>query len=83
MELARRWVAALMLIPQSEREGVVSAIEREIVEQYGGAPPSLTVVSPPVQRRGYVEQTHTTYEATPSNEPKAAALPRSKRSRRA
>ncbi len=35
-ELARRWVAALLLVPEGEREGVVSAVERSIVEEYGG-----------------------------------------------
>lgn len=33
-ELARRWVAALMLVPEAEREGVVEAVERQIVSEF-------------------------------------------------
>ncbi len=35
-ELARRWVAALMLVPEADRESVVEAVERRIVEEYAG-----------------------------------------------
>jgi len=34
-ELARRWVAALMLVPDSEREAVVQAVEQQIASEYG------------------------------------------------
>ncbi len=34
-ELARRWLAALMIVPPDEREDVVGAIEARIVETYG------------------------------------------------
>lgn len=34
-ELARRWVAALMLVPESDRETVVAEIETRIAELYG------------------------------------------------
>lgn len=34
-ELARRWLAALMLVPMSERAEVVRAVEREISRTYG------------------------------------------------
>lgn len=63
-ELARRLVAALMMVPEAERARVVSEIERRVVEAYGTErPPSeVTVVSAPVQRDGYVEEVHTTYE---------------------
>ena len=33
-ELARRWLAALLLVPESEREAVVDAVERQIVGEY-------------------------------------------------
>lgn len=33
-ELARRWVAALTLVPPAERERVVAAIERHIAAEY-------------------------------------------------
>jgi hypothetical protein len=61
-----------MLVPEAERSAVVAAVERQIVEQYGSSPSSLTVVSPPVQRDGYVEQTHTTYETIRAVEARAS-----------
>lgn len=33
-ELARRWVAALMLVPEDVREQVVEAVEAQIVADY-------------------------------------------------
>lgn len=86
-DLVRRLAAALMLVPRSEREAVVSAIERRVVETYGdaahhGAPagvvapgvvaPSVTHISPPVQRPGYVEHIETEYQRPPHVPPAAA-----------
>lgn len=34
-ELARRWVAALMLVPEGEREQVVEAVEAQIHGEFG------------------------------------------------
>ena len=34
-ELARRWLAALTLVPREERDAVVSAVERQILEEFG------------------------------------------------
>lgn len=74
MELARRWVAALNLAPIEEREGIVSAVEAQMLELYrSGAGESLSdepgqpaqegldLVEPPVQREGYIEQVVRTY----------------------
>lgn len=36
-ELARRWVAALTLVPEADRESVVDAVERQIVDEYAGS----------------------------------------------
>jgi hypothetical protein len=36
-ELARRWVAALLLVPESERAAVVESIESRIVDTYARA----------------------------------------------
>ncbi|MBZ0170914.1 MAG: hypothetical protein K8E66_00900 [Phycisphaerales bacterium] len=33
-ELARRWVAALTRVPEAQRESVVEAVERRIVDEY-------------------------------------------------
>ncbi|MDX9910364.1 MAG: hypothetical protein RBS39_00890 [Phycisphaerales bacterium] len=71
-ELARRWLAALLMVDPAERGAVVDAIERRIVEEYAGGSREgaredgareMDVAHPPVQREGYVEQTFTTYEA--------------------
>lgn len=89
-ELARRWVAALMMVARDEREAMVAAIERRIVELYGpgagrrptpaGETRELRVVQPPVQRDGYVEQVEATYEVVT---PKArrASGPKGRRAR--
>lgn len=34
IELARRWVSVLMLVPESEREAIVEAVEAQIVADY-------------------------------------------------
>ncbi len=33
-QLARRWLAALLLVPEDERESLVEAIEEQIVREY-------------------------------------------------
>lgn len=33
-ELARRWVAALLLVPEEHREAVVEAVEAQIAAEY-------------------------------------------------
>lgn len=35
MGMIRRWVSALMLVPEGERAGVVRAVEKQIVEEFG------------------------------------------------
>lgn len=72
IDLARRWVAALMLVPEREREAVVSAIESRIVQQYAAAPrsersdepgpPVVHLRSQAVQRDGFVEETVRSYQ---------------------
>lgn len=69
IELSRRWLAALLLVPQHERRSVVESIEARIVSLY---PPAraevpegvrtISVVHPPNQRDGYVEQVTTTFD---------------------
>lgn len=34
-ELARRWLAALLLVPADQRESVVQAVEAQIVREFG------------------------------------------------
>lgn len=67
VELARRWLAALMLVDASERAAMVEMVERQIALLYPpkgqeAGPAALQVVHPPVQRDGHVEQIVTTYE---------------------
>ncbi|MEM0983080.1 MAG: hypothetical protein AAGI17_03915 [Planctomycetota bacterium] len=33
-ELARRWLATLLLVPEAEREAVVAAVERQMALEY-------------------------------------------------
>lgn len=68
-ELGRRWLAALLLVPEEAREGVVSAVEARIVAEFGdrrlgGSTGLVTAHTPPVQRDGYVEVVETTYEVS-------------------
>jgi len=37
MGLARRWVAALMMVPEGERAAVVQAVEKRIVDEFGAS----------------------------------------------
>ena len=75
-ELARRWLSALLLVPIEEREAVVREIEQHLVRLYAqpdvapaNGTPQVVVVSPPVQRDGYLEQTRTTYAAATDKKP--------------
>ena len=34
MGMVRRWVAALMLAPEGERESIVQAVEKQIVDEF-------------------------------------------------
>ncbi|MEN1704939.1 MAG: hypothetical protein AAGJ54_05420 [Planctomycetota bacterium] len=47
-ELARRWLAVLTLVPESDREGVVRAVERQIHAEFssGDQKPDDTVGRP-------------------------------------
>jgi len=36
-ELARRWLACLLLAPEGERRAIVEAVEARVAEQYGPA----------------------------------------------
>ncbi len=42
-ELGRRWLAALTLVPEDEREAVVRAVERQIVAEFGDDAPGFIV----------------------------------------
>lgn len=76
-DLARRWLSALLIVPADERETVVAAVERKVCECYphgasagaGAHPPGggrgLTLVQPPEQREGYVEQVEVSFEDVP------------------
>lgn len=76
-ELARRWLAALLVVERDERLAVVEMVEQRIAELYplpnpppnaAESPLELRVVHPPVERAGYVEQTTVTY-TTAETEP--------------
>ena len=71
-DLARRWLAALLLVPRDDRLSVVESVEQRIASMYESDAPAestdddeIDIVFPPVQRKGYVEQTHKTYARKP------------------
>ncbi|MBY0310945.1 MAG: hypothetical protein K2W85_02635 [Phycisphaerales bacterium] len=45
-ELSRRWLSALLLVPEDERPAVVARVERAIVESYSGAGPLAEPIVP-------------------------------------
>jgi hypothetical protein len=67
-DLARRWLAILLLVDEAERPALVAETERRIARRTSDRErdPAFDIVHPPVQRDGYVEQTHVTYAADPS-----------------
>jgi hypothetical protein len=75
-ELSRRWLAALSQVPAKERKSLVAEVERRVVRAYGrrddqADAKEILIISPPIQRDGYVEEIHTIYEVTqaePDNE---------------
>ncbi len=76
-ELARRWLAALMLVPPGEREEVVALVESRIVSEYTarGEPPKAEMLhlhSPPLQREGYTERVVRSYARADGAEPARA-----------
>ncbi len=66
-DLARRWLAALLLVPAGERAGVVAAVESSIVREYASAPDEQVVrlVHPARELDGFVEQQIVTYTPAP------------------
>lgn len=74
-ELARRWLAALLLAPVEEREAIVRSVEERMVGLYaeGGSRGSpLSLHTPPVAREGHTEQTVRTYERVEGRAPMRA-----------
>lgn len=70
-ELIRRWVAALLMVPESERPAVVHEVTRRIAEEYAAETasnpatddPMFHVASDPIQRDGHTEQIIRSYSA--------------------
>lgn len=95
-ELIRRWVSALLLAPDTEREAIVNEVERSLVELYAeplfdadassqeSEPSMVHIVSPAEQRDEYVEQVERSYSAgddSVRDQPKAK--PKSRSAKRA
>ncbi|MCC6660009.1 MAG: hypothetical protein IT437_03895 [Phycisphaerales bacterium] len=68
-DLARRWLAALLLVRPQDRGALVAEVERRVTALYddpfGPGAAGLHVVHPPRQGGGYVERIETTYTAGP------------------
>lgn len=80
-ELLRRWAAALMIAPASERRAIVEAVERQMIELCdtpGRAEPMVHVTEDPVQRDGYTEVVVRSFK--PGGSSKRAAAGKGKRS---
>lgn len=77
-DMARRWLACLLCVPESERAALLAEMEARAAALASRAPADaeLTVLHPPVQREGYVEQVSTTYARS---EPPASTPARSRR----
>jgi hypothetical protein len=68
-DLIRRWVAALLLVPEGEREQVVAAVETRVAATYrevsmgpGVGASTVTLRTAPVQGDGFVEETERVFE---------------------
>lgn len=86
-DLARRWLAALLLVDSEDRPALVAELERRVAASYapsarsrsdGGPdePGEIHVINPPVQRDGFVEQVITTYARVEPAAAKPAKQPR-------
>lgn len=70
-DLARRWLAALLLVPETDRERIVEAVEHQIVNEYAvpasddAESPAMRVVYPPKEIPGGTE--HVTVEYRENN----------------
>lgn len=65
-DMARRWLACLLCVPESERAALLAEMEARAAAFASGSPaspadPEITVVHPPVQHEGYTEQVSATY----------------------
>lgn len=93
-ELARRWLACLLLVPSHEREELVAEVEKLVAsrshELRTGAPDpaaqpadksqTLHAVSAVRQRDGYAETVETTYEVVAAASSAKPARPANRRS---
>ncbi|MFM9958693.1 MAG: hypothetical protein ACKVZJ_11500 [Phycisphaerales bacterium] len=82
-DLVRRWVAALLLVPEHERRAVVEAVEARVssfhASDRGPEEPTLYVRSEPRQGEGYVEHVERAYvPAPPLQTPSEPAAKRAK-----
>lgn len=84
-ELCRRWVAALLLAPESERRSIVEAVEQRIVETYGETPPRhpaedaerlIHLVAPPTQHADHTEVVVRSYSVAEPRRKKATKTAR-------
>lgn len=63
-DMARRWLACLLCVPESERAALLAEMEARagaLASRAASAHAELSVLHPPVQREGYIEQVCTTY----------------------
>lgn len=95
-EHARRWIVALSMIPEEERESVVVEVERRVVEMYGNAcglksadnrdsasslDDGLDVLSEVREHEGFVEEVVRTYGAAAREDAEGVEIVTSRRKR--
>lgn len=70
-ELGRRWLAALLMVPEEERAAVVAAVEAKLASTYDASKLARTMAVrfPPVQKDGYIEEVTREYEVKPDTSP--------------
>ncbi|GAB4516814.1 MAG: hypothetical protein Tsb0013_21230 [Phycisphaerales bacterium] len=73
-DLARRWLAALLIVPEDEREAVVEAIEGRMHEEYDDAERAraeaarwLHISEIEEQHDGYTQRVERSYEVKPAD----------------
>ncbi|MEQ8843823.1 MAG: hypothetical protein RIB58_03130 [Phycisphaerales bacterium] len=74
-ELGRRWLACLLLAPESERRAIVEAVEQRMADLYlrdnqkqQAGERQVTIAHEPTQADGFIEQKFTTYAVKPAED---------------
>lgn len=70
-ELARRWLAALLLAPEHDRLEIVESVEQRMLETYGAHHADDTLLHIPSETREHPTHTETTIRSYAAPKPRA------------